>query len=79
MLDLYVAIFWIPAIASIILLLVLRRVEGTSLAGSSLLGGWYVTAFAMQYFAHSPNARVLGLVLQVALAIYLSVRLRISE
>ena len=70
-------IFWIPAIASLLLLLAARRIGLFRRFGAALL--WYLIAFALQVTGQifSP-AWTIGLVLQVSLAIYIAIRLKLA-
>ena len=75
MLQIYFLIFWIPAIASLLLLLASRRTGLFRRFGVVLL--WYLVALALQVAGQlfSP-AWTIGLVLQVSLAIYIVIRLK---
>ena len=77
MAKLYFMIFWIPAAASAVSLWIawgsgiLRR--------PVLLLAWFVVAFVLQFIASlfSP-AWAIGLVLQVILAVYLGIRMKLD-
>ena len=66
-------IFYIPIIASAILLLRARRDDLSARQTLVLSGAWLVASY-LQFFGRSLLAWVLGLVAHVILAIYLSVR-----
>lgn len=78
MLKIYFLIFWLPTIVSMVLLVASWSLE--LLAGRSviLFCTWFVLALAAQAFAHSPSVWAIALVAQVALAMTLSLRLKLS-
>ena len=75
--QIYFLIFWVPAIASAIMLL------AASLAGSvsrpGRLAAWFSVALALQLVAglFSP-LWVIGLILQVVLGIYLAIQSKLN-
>jgi hypothetical protein len=76
MLRIYFLIFWIPAIASLLLLMSAWRTGVFARPG--VLVAWYLLAFAFQVIGglFSP-VWTAGLVLQVLLAIYIVIRLKV--
>jgi hypothetical protein len=75
----YFQLFWVPTIASA-LLLALLWVQG-ELSGrvSWLLIGWFLLAFATQYLATATTGVwIIGLASQTALAIFLLLKQQIS-
>lgn len=77
MLRLYFLIFWIPAIASLLLLMAARRTGLFPRIG--LLVVWYFVALALQVVGQTFSpAWTIGLVLQVLLALYVTIRLKLA-
>ncbi len=79
MAKLYFLIFWIPAVASTVLLLLCWQLEELVGKIGIVLIAWFFIALAMQFFSPlmSP-VWALGIVLQVVLAVFLSLRLKVS-
>lgn len=77
MFQIYLLIFWIPAIASLLMLLAARRTGIFARFGAFLL--WFLVALALQVVGQvfSP-AWTVGLVLQVLLALYIAIRLKLA-
>lgn len=77
MAKLYFMIFWIPAAASAVSLWIAWG--GGILRRPLLFLTWLVVAFVLQYVASlfSPGWAI-GLVLQVILAVYLGIRMRLD-
>ena len=77
MFQIYLLIFWIPAIASLLLLLTARRTGLLTRLGA--LVAWYLVALVLQVIGQifSP-AWTVGLVLQVLLALYILIRLKVA-
>ena len=76
--QIYFLIFWIPALAAALMLLVASQSGLLSRPGRLLL--WFGAALGIQVFSDlfSP-LWVVGLVLQVALGIFLAVKLNIGK
>jgi hypothetical protein len=71
-------IFWIPILASAVLLFVLWSTDEFSRGQALLFLLWCMGAGFLQFVAGSISAWVIGLVSQVILAIYLSIRWKTS-
>jgi len=77
MFQIYLLIFWIPAIASLLMLLAVRRTGVITRFGALVL--WYLVALVLQVIGglFSP-AWTVGLVLQVLLAVYILIRFKLG-
>ena len=78
MLAAYLMIFWIPLLASSVLLLMSLRGGDLTPRHTLILFGWWVVAGYLQLFGGSPATWAVGLVAHAALAIYLSVRWKLN-
>lgn len=78
MASLYFATFWIPAVASVVLLYVLGK-QG-DLYGRSLVVFllWFIASTALQLFARNTVMWIVGLATQAALATWLAVKWDLS-
>ena len=75
----YFQFFWIPVIASAVLLAVRSGHEGLS-GRVLLLLAWFVSALAAQYLAHLASPWwMTGFVLQAALAVFLLFKQRFDQ
>ena len=74
----YFQLFWVPAIASALLLALLWAHDGLSGRASWFLIGWFLLALAAQYLAMATGVWMIGLALQTALAIFLLLKQQIS-
>ena len=77
MFQVYLLIFWIPTIASLLMLLSVRRTGVITRFGLLVL--WYFVALVLQVIGQlfSP-AWTVGLVLQVLLAVYILIRFKLG-
>ncbi len=76
---LYFLIFWIPAVASAVLLLICWQLEELVGKIGVVLIAWFLIALGMQFLSTLMSPFwALGIVLQVMLAIFLSLRLKVS-
>jgi len=71
-------IFWVPIIASAVFLFVLWSTDELPRGQALFLLLWLMGAGFLQFFGGSIGVWVIGLVAQVILAIYLSIRWKIS-
>ena len=78
MLKFYFTIFWIPLIASAILLFVHWNLGDFTPRSLLISLGWCASAVFLQFFARSTPLWAAGLTLQAGLAIYLAVRLKLT-
>jgi len=70
----YFVIFWLPTIASLLLLVRLWN-EGELMGrGAALCACWFLLSLCTQYFAWNPALWAVGLVSQTGLAIFMSVK-----
>lgn len=77
MFQIYLLIFWIPAIASLLMLLSVRRTGLFTRFGALVL--WYFVALVLQVIGQTFSpAWTAGLVLQVLLALYIVIRLKLA-
>jgi hypothetical protein len=75
----YFQLFWVPAIASALLLALLWAQDELSGRVSWFLIGWFSLALAAQYLATATTGVwIIGLALQTALAIFLLLKQQIS-
>jgi hypothetical protein len=75
----YFQLFWVPAIASALLLALLWAHDGLSGRASWFLIGWFLLALAAQYLATAASGVwMIGLALQTALAIFLLLKQQIN-
>jgi hypothetical protein len=74
----YFQLFWVPAIASALLLALLWVQDELSGRVSWFLIGWFLLALAAQYLATATGVWMIGLALQTALAIFLLLKQQIS-
>ena len=74
----YFQLFWLPAIVSAALLVMLWAAGELSDRSIMFLGGWFALATAAQYLATATVVWVAGLVLQTALAVYLALEKQIT-
>ena len=71
-LNTYFQLFWLPAIASAALMVILWVRDGLSAGAPSVLVSWFLLALAAQYLGTTPSIMwVAGLALQTALAVFL--------
>jgi len=77
-LKFYSLIFWLPTIAAIILLRVSWSLNLLAGRSAILFCTWFLLALVAQAFASSPAMWAVGLVLQVALGVTLSLRLKLN-
>jgi hypothetical protein len=75
----YLQLFWVPAIASAALMGFLWAQEELSGRTPLFLCGWFLSAFAAQYFGTTTGVWVAGLALQTALAIFLLLKHRVGQ
>jgi len=79
-LKLYFQMFWLPAIASAALMVLLWARDGLSGRASLILGSWFVFAAGAQYLGTSTSAVwAAGLVSQTALAIVLLLKYQLAQ
>ena len=67
----YFQLFWVPAIASAVLMALLRAQDELSGRAPLFLSGWFLLALAAQYLGTTTSVWVAGLALQTALAVFL--------
>ena len=75
----YFQLFWIPAVASVLLLVLLWAQNELAGRAAWLLGGWFLLALAAQYLAPTTGAWIVGLALQTALAIFLLLKQQLGR
>ena len=77
MIQLYFKIFWIPAIASAVMLFIAGRARLLNRVGRLVL--WFLLALAMQIVGQifSPLWTI-GLVVQVILAVYMAIQIKLG-
>jgi 4-amino-4-deoxy-L-arabinose transferase-like glycosyltransferase len=75
---LYFQLFWLPAIASILLLALLWAETDLSGETTLLLAGWFLLALTVQYLATATGVWIVGLTSQTALAIFLVLKRQLS-
>jgi len=74
----YLQLFWAPAIASALLLILLWAQNELSRRVTWFVIGWFLLALAAQYLATSTGVWILGLASQTALAIFLLLKQHVS-
>ncbi len=79
MLAIWFMIFWIPPIASAVLLVASWRMGELPPRQLLFLASWCLVAALLQFRGGSTALWVSGLVLQVALGVYLSVRWKLGS
>jgi len=67
----YFQLFWVPAIASAVLMALLWAQDEISGRAPLFLSGWFLLALAAQYLGTTTSVWVAGLALQTALAVFL--------
>jgi hypothetical protein len=67
----YFQLFWVPAIASAVLMALLWAQDELSGRAPLFLSGWFLLALAAQYLGTTTSVWVAGLALQTALAVFL--------
>ena len=72
----HLVVTWLPAIFAVVLLMACRHAGELTLRSGVVLTVWYVVGLYLQLFGGTPWSGVLGLVLLVVLAIYLSITLK---
>ena len=75
----YLQLFWVPAIASAALMVLLWAQDRLSGRAPLVLSGWFLLALAAQYLAITTSVWVAGLALQTALAIFLLLKHRLGQ
>jgi hypothetical protein len=74
----YFQLFWIPAVASFLLLALLWAQD--ELSGAQwFLAGWFLLALAAQYLALTTAVWIVGLALQTALSIFLLLKRQLGR
>lgn len=77
MLALYVTIFWLPTIASAVMLLIARN--SGLLTNMRTLVIWFALALICQIIGQTFSPIwVIGLVLQAALAVYMAIKIKLG-
>jgi hypothetical protein len=75
----YFQLFWMPAVASVVLIALLSAQAALSGRTMTLVVGWFLLAIAAQYFgAMASGTWVAGLALQTVLAVVLLVKHRLG-
>jgi len=67
----YFQLFWVPAIASAVLMALLWAQDERSGRAPLFLSGWFLLALAAQYLGTTTSVWVAVLALQTALAVFL--------
>ena len=67
---------WLPPVVALVLLMACRHAGELTPRSGIILATWYVVGLYLQLFGKPPWGGVIGLVLLVVLAIYLSIKLR---
>jgi hypothetical protein len=75
----YFQLFWVPAIASVLLLVFLWAQDELSGRAPLVLAGWFLLALAAQYLGTTTGVWIVGLALQTALAIVLLLKQRLRR
>lgn len=75
----YFQLFWAPAIASALLLGLLWMQDELVGRLRWFAAGWFLLAFAAQYFRPMPAAFIIGLILQTALAVFLLLKIQLDR
>ena len=74
----YASIFRLPAIVSLVMLWRLWTENELTGRSAALFPGWFLVALAVQYFAENKGLWLAGLLLQTALAIFLTLKWKTS-
>ena len=72
----YFVIFWLPTIASLLMLVRLWNEGELTGRGAMMFGCWFLLSLGTQYFARNPGMWAAGLVSQTGLAILLILKWR---
>ena len=76
---LYFQLFWVPAIASGLLMARLWVQDGLEGRALFLLPGWFLLALAAQYSGTTTGVWIVGLALQTALAVFLVLKHQLTR
>ena len=76
---LYFQLFWVPAVASGLLMALLWVQDGLEGRALILLPIWFLLALAAQYFGTTTGVWIVGLALQTVLAIFLLMKHQLSR
>jgi hypothetical protein len=76
---LYLQLFWVPAVASGLLMALLWAQDGLEGRAQFLLPGWFLLAIAAQYFGTINGLWIVGLALQTALAVFLLLKHQLTR
>ena len=76
---LYLQLFWVPAIASAALMVLLWAQDGFSGRAPLFLSSWFLVALAAQYLGTTTSVWVAGLALQTALAVFLLLKHQLGQ
>jgi hypothetical protein len=74
----YFQLFWLPALASAVLLILAWIERDLSDVRALVLASWFLLALAAQYLAPSTGVWIVGLIAQTALAIGLMLTRSVS-
>ena len=74
---LYFQLFWFPAVASVVVMVLLWSRDELSGRAPVFLASWFLLALAAQYLGTTTGVWIVGLTLQTALAIFLLLRQQI--
>jgi hypothetical protein len=75
----YFQLFWVPAIASACLMVLLWAQNELSGRATLFLSSWFVLALAAQYFGTTTSVWVAGLAFQTALVIFLLLKHQLGQ
>ena len=75
----YFQLFWVPAIASAVLMALLWAQDELSGRAPLVLSGWFLLALAAQYLGTTTSVWVAGLALQTALAVFLLLKHHLGQ
>jgi len=75
----YFQLFWVPAIASAVLMALLWAQDELSGRAPLFLSGWFLLALAAQYLGTTTSVWVAGLALQTALAVFLLLKHHLGQ
>jgi hypothetical protein len=77
---LYLQLFWVPAVASGLLMALLWAQDGLEGRAQFLLPGWFLLALAAQYFGTiTGGVWIVGLAVQTALAVFLLLKHQLTR
>jgi hypothetical protein len=75
----YFHLFWLPAIVSAALMVILWTLGGLAQRAQASLAGWFLFAVAAQYLGTANSVWIVGVALQTALAVFLLLKYQVGE